>query len=137
VESDHPDVKPLIPNAREAGFEALQKRGHYPINHCIVVKDELLEARPELAQDIFDAFSQAKKVYVSLLREGVLPKPTAMDEMHKRVMEITGRDPLPYGIGANRQALEELAQAALDQGIISRRPNVEDLFPRGAAALVG
>ena len=46
LEIDSPDVKPLIPNAAEAGLEALRSRGHYPINHLIVVKDELLDAHP-------------------------------------------------------------------------------------------
>src|SRR5258707_2216755 len=36
---DHPDVKALIASPREAGFEALRARGHYPINHLMVVKD--------------------------------------------------------------------------------------------------
>ena len=31
--SKSPDVKPLIPNALEAGLAALRQRGHYPINH--------------------------------------------------------------------------------------------------------
>src|SRR6202047_717618 len=30
VQVESPDVKPLIADAREAGFEALRKRGHYP-----------------------------------------------------------------------------------------------------------
>src|SRR5947209_1429053 len=51
VEVDHPDVKPLIPEAREAGFEALRERGHYPINHLVVVKDELLQSQADLAAD--------------------------------------------------------------------------------------
>src|SRR5436190_20130300 len=46
VEIDHPDVTPLIPNALEAGLAALRTRGHYPINHAIVVRDELLDAYP-------------------------------------------------------------------------------------------
>ena len=137
VEVEHPDVTPLIPNATDAGLEALRSRGHYPINHCIVVKDELLAQRPELAQDVFDAFANAKRVYVSLLRAGKLPKTTPVDELHKRVMEITGGDPLPYGIEPNRQALEELIRAARDQGIIKRAPRVEELFPSEAAGLVG
>src|SRR5450755_3975184 len=56
IEVDHPDVKPLIPNAFEAGVRALETRGEYPINHTIVVKDELLAAHPDLADDIFDTF---------------------------------------------------------------------------------
>lgn len=128
VEVDHPDVKPLIPNAREAGFEALRQRGHYPINHVVVVRDDLLNAHPPLGPDIFDAFAEAKRRY---LDRGQL------DPTHKRVMEITGRDPLPYGIEPNRQTLEEIIQAALDQGIITRRVTVEDLFAVTTYGLVG
>jgi len=137
VEIDHPDVKPLIPDARQAGFEALRERGHYPINHTIVVKDELLAAHPGLAEDVFHAFAEAKRLYVERLKAGRIDKPAAMDEMHRRVMEITGGDPLPYGIAPNRKALEELVASAKEQGIISRAFAVEELFPAATRALVG
>ena len=64
VEIDHPDVQPLIPDAKEAGFEALRRTGHYPINHAIVVRDDLLEAHPDLGPDLFDAFAQSKRMYL-------------------------------------------------------------------------
>jgi 4,5-dihydroxyphthalate decarboxylase len=137
VETDSPDVKPLIPNAREAGFAALKSRGHYPINHTVVVRDELLEAHPNLAQELFEAFAQAKRLYVEKLRSGKIDKPTAADEMYRRVMEITGGDPLPYGVEPNRRTLEELVASARDQGIISRAPAVGELFARGTRNLVG
>ncbi|MGH8059539.1 MAG: ABC transporter substrate-binding protein, partial [Candidatus Entotheonellia bacterium] len=43
---DSPDVKPLIPNAREAEAAWYRKTGIYPINHTVVVKDSLLQADP-------------------------------------------------------------------------------------------
>ncbi|MDP9417468.1 MAG: ABC transporter substrate-binding protein, partial [Actinomycetota bacterium] len=43
-----PDVVPLIADPEDAALDALRQRGLYPINHLIVVKDELLEARPDL-----------------------------------------------------------------------------------------
>src|SRR4051812_22570240 len=49
VDVDHPDVKPLIASPLEAGLESLRTRGHYPANHAIVVKDELLASDPGLA----------------------------------------------------------------------------------------
>jgi len=129
IEVDHPDVKPLIPNALEAGLTALRNRGHYPINHTVVVKDDLLEAHPDLAPEVFNAFAEAKRLYVQRLKSGEIEKPTAVDEVHRRVMEITG-DPLPYGIAPNRKVLEELIQHALAQGIITRPVTVEELFAR-------
>jgi len=136
AETDHPDVRPLIANPKEAGYEALRKTGHYPINHLMVVKDEVLEAYPGLGPDLFDAFAQSKRMYVERLKAGAIEKPTAVDEMLMRVMEITGRDPLPYGIAPNRATLEEVIESALEQKIISKRVTVEDLFPRNTHQLV-
>ena len=137
VDIDHPDVKPLIPNAKQSAFEALRDHGHYPINHLMVVKDELLHAHPELAPDLFNAFAQSKRLYVERLKAGQIETPTAVDELHQRVMEVTGRDPLPYGIEPNRQALEEVIQGALEQKIITRPLAVEELFPLNTHALQG
>ncbi|MGZ5048932.1 MAG: ABC transporter substrate-binding protein [Usitatibacter sp.] len=137
VEIDHPDVKPLITNAKEVGYESLRTRGHYPINHLMVVKDELLEDHPALAAEIFDAFVAAKRIYVDCLAAGKVERPTAVDEMHKRVMDITGKDPLPYGIEPNRKMLEEVVASALEQKIITRPVAVEELFPGNTHALVG
>jgi 4,5-dihydroxyphthalate decarboxylase len=137
VEVESPDVKPLIINAAEAGLEALRSRGHYPINHLIVVKDELLDAHADLAPDIFNAFAEAKRNYIRRLQAGQVENPTRVDALHRQVLEITGRDPLPYGIAPNRQALEELIQYALEQRIIARPVTVEELFPPNTHALVG
>jgi len=137
VETESADVKPLIPNAKESGFTALKARGHYPINHCVVVKDELLAANPNLAPEVFAAFAEAKRLYVEKLRAGKIEKPTPADEVHRRVMEITGGDPLPYGIEPNRATLQELVSSAVEQGILSRAPAIEDLFARNTRNLVG
>ena len=137
VEVDSPDVKPLIAGAGEAGLEALRSRGHYPINHLIVVRDDVLGKHPELAADLFEAFARAKRLYVERLQEGRIEHPTRTDDLHRRVMAITGGDPLPYGIEPNRQALEEIIQYALEQRIIDRPVTIEELFPSSTHGLVG
>jgi ABC-type nitrate/sulfonate/bicarbonate transport system substrate-binding protein len=121
---DAPDVVPLLP--ADAGIDALRTRGLYPINHLVVVKDELLEARPELAADIFDAFARAKQLYVERLRDGQVD--AAADRMYARVMQMTGADPLPYGIEPNRAVLEELLGHAVAQRILERPVVLEELF---------
>jgi 4,5-dihydroxyphthalate decarboxylase len=136
VEVNHPDVKPLIPDALEAGLTALRGRGHYPINHTVVIRDELLAAHGDLASDVFNAFAEARRLYVERLKAGRIEKPTPVDEVHRRVMEITG-EPLPYGIAANRGVLEELIRHSLAQGIITKPVTVEELFPPNTHGLVG
>jgi 4,5-dihydroxyphthalate decarboxylase len=119
VDVDHPDVAPLIPDAEEAGFAALSRSGHYPINHLVVVKDELLEAHPGLASAVFAAFEEAKSLYVER---------RPLEPVHERVREITGGDPLPYGVEPNRAMVEQLIDHAMTQKILERRPDVDALF---------
>lgn len=136
IEADSPDVAQLIPDAEEAGFEALRQSGHYPINHLIVVKDDVIEAHPELAAQIFHAFAEAKNLYVQRLRNGQIDKPSAVDEVYRRVMQITGTDPLPYGIAPNRQMLEQAVQSALAQKIITQPVEIDALFAPATQGLV-
>jgi 4,5-dihydroxyphthalate decarboxylase len=135
VEVDSPDVKPLIPNALDAGLAALRRNGHYPINHTVVIKDELIARHPDLAVDVFLAFAESKRRYLERLETGRIEKPTAVDEMHRRVMEIAG-DPLPYGIAPNRNVIDELIRHALTQGIITRPVTADELFAPSTRALV-
>ncbi len=136
VEIDHPDVKPLIPNALDAGLAALKSRGHYPINHLVVIKDELIAKHPGLAADTFEAFAESKRLYVDALKAGRIDKPTGVDKVHQRVMEIAG-DPLPYGIEPNRKTIEELIGHALAQGIVTRPVTVDELFAPETRRFVG
>ncbi len=137
MDIDHPDVKPLIPNAKEAGFEALRNTGHYPINHTVVVKDDLLDAYPDLAADLFSAFAEAKRLYVERLKNNRIAEPSATDKTYQRVMDITGKDPLPYGIAPNRKMIDAVMQYATEQKIITRPFTVEELFARGTHDLIG
>ncbi len=137
LQIEHPDVVPLIADAEEAGYRALRERGHYPANHLIVVRDDLLEAQPGLAEEVFEAFAESKRRYVRKLQAGEIEKPTAVDRMHQRVMEITGGDPLPYGIEANREMLEELMGHCVAQKIIDRPMRIEDMFAPATHRLQG
>jgi ABC-type nitrate/sulfonate/bicarbonate transport system substrate-binding protein len=137
VQVAHPHVAPLIPAAEEAGFQALARVGHYPINHLLVVKDAVLQAHPDLGVRLFEAFAAAKRPYLESLRAARIDTPTKADRMYRRVSDITGGDPLPYGIAPNRAMVAALIGYAREQGIISRLYEVEELFDPGTVALTG
>jgi 4,5-dihydroxyphthalate decarboxylase len=128
VTVDHPDVVPLVPNAADVGLAALRQRGLYPINHLVVVKDDLLATRPQLAAQVFDAFAEAKNLYVQRLRRGDIATPTATDRMYQQVLQSTGQDPLPYGIAPNRAMIDELMDHAVSQHILDAPIPVEEAF---------
>jgi 4,5-dihydroxyphthalate decarboxylase len=100
-----------------------------------VIKNELMAKYPELAADVFNAFAESKRVYLDRLKGGKIDKPTEIDELHKKVMAITG-DPLPYGIEPNRKVLDELIGHALKQRIITKPVTPDELFVPSTRGLV-
>jgi 4,5-dihydroxyphthalate decarboxylase len=115
-------LEPLIHDPTEAAFQALRRDGLYPINHVGVVRDELVG----LAGEVFTAFAEAKRRY--LARLDTIDEPTPTDLMYRRVKDITGADPLPYGIAPNRPMIDLLISHAVRQHILDRSPAVEELF---------
>jgi len=127
IQTDDPDVQPLIPDALEAGFAAFGRNGHYPINHLIAVRDDVLDAHSGVTVALFEAFAEAKRRYLERLREGRVDRPTEVDRLHARMMALAG-DPLPYGIAPNRAVLENLIGHARTQGILRNPATIESLF---------
>jgi 4,5-dihydroxyphthalate decarboxylase len=126
VQVDHPDVAPLIPDPFETALADLEKTGLYPINHLVVIRDDVLAAHPDAAKAIYDAFLESKNRYIEKLSTGSAADQT--DQMHRRVHDLTGGDPLPYGLDANRPMLERLMRHAIDQRILTRPVSIESLF---------
>ena len=111
--------------------------GHYPINHLVVIRDELIEAHPELAADVFHAFAQSKRLYVEQLKAGAITNLDAADKVHQRILEISHADPLPYGLEPNRKVIETLISHAASQSIIPKPIKIEDMFVKSTWNLVG
>jgi len=123
---DSPDVKPLIPNAREAEAAWYQRTGLYPINHTVVVKDALLQADPTLAPRLFNAFKEAKAAFLQQLSSGATLSGEALALAQRR--SLVGDDPLPNGLARNRKTIEAVIQFAQDQKILPRRVSPEEMF---------
>ncbi len=137
VDIDHPDVGPLVPAAEDAAFAALAERGLYPINHLIVVRNEVLQEHPDVAVSLFEAFTEAKNRYVADLERDAITEPTAADRLYRSVMRTIGGDPLPYGIEPNRAVLETLVRYAREQQILREPVTVDDVFAPATRNLTG
>ncbi|HEY5962913.1 MAG TPA: ABC transporter substrate-binding protein [Xanthobacteraceae bacterium] len=125
VAVDAPEIKPLLPDARNEAFGYFRRTGIYPINHGVVVKDSLLKEAPWIADELCRAFEKAKVEYRKNLDLG--DAATSWDRAAKVNAEVVG-DPYPFGIEPNRKALEAMTQFAVDQKMVPRRYSVEELF---------
>ena len=135
VKADDPEIRSMIPDPTEAGIKAYKSRGHYPINHLVAVRDEVLKAHPEVAVSVFNAFAESKRLYLDKLKNGRIEKPSEMDLLYTRMLELTD-DPLPYGIKPNLHVLDELIRHAHTQQILRNPVNLKDIFAPSTLDLI-
>jgi 4,5-dihydroxyphthalate decarboxylase len=126
VKSESAEITPLIPEARQAGFDYFRRTGIYPINHAVVVRNAVLEARPWVAAELVAAFTRARSIYYDRLASGAATSP--LDKAAMEVKSAVGIEPFPFGIEANRPALEAVSTFAAEQMITGRRMAVDDMF---------
>ena len=103
---DDPRLKPVIPNAKEAGPAWHRATGLIPINHMFVSTTKLVNSRPDLVFETYALFKRAKDAAGP-------PK---------------GPDMRPIGIEAIRPSLELTIKLAAEQQIIPKRYSVDELF---------
>jgi 4,5-dihydroxyphthalate decarboxylase len=132
IQVDAPEIRPLIPDARNAGFAYFRKTGIYPINHVLVIKNSILEAEPWVAEELFSIFNAAKRAYLARLDAGVDLSPADHEIIERR--NVVG-DPFPFGINANRKALDAILRFSVDQHVIPKKLTVEELFAPGTLKL--
>lgn len=126
----NPDVVRLFPDFREIEKALYRTKRIYPIMHLVVIRKDVHERYPEIAQSLFDSFTAAKNQALKQMRYlGALRYmlPWLMDDIDE-IDEVFGGDPWPYGLEPNRPTLTALATYLADQGIIARVPALEELF---------
>lgn len=128
----HPNIKRLIPNFREVEQEYFRRTKIFPIMHTVAIREEVYEKNPWIAQSLFKAFNESKRLCQEAMYEFSALKymlAWSIDEMEKE-REILGEDPWAYGLEANRHVLETLVQYTHEQGLISKRLEVNSLFAK-------
>jgi 4,5-dihydroxyphthalate decarboxylase len=126
----NPDIVRLYPDYRTAEMDYYKRTKIFPIMHLVVIRRDLHDKHPGLANNLFAACERAKHIQQEKIRyRGTLRY--MLPWMHAEVDDIDkvfGGDPWPYGIEPNRPTLEALVRYLAEQGIIARAPKVDELF---------
>ena len=128
VRSGSPKVGLLFPRTRDAEIDYYRRSGIFPIMHTVVIRKEILEQHPWVAVSVMQAFQQAKDLCYRHMQD---PRNLALvwaSEVLREQKEALGADLWPYGLEANRKALEAVVRYEHEQGMIGRKPAVEELF---------
>lgn len=110
-----------------------RRTGIFPIMHVLAVRRDRLAAAPGLARAMYQAFERARDATISRFRSEMVeqnfkvPVPW-LTPLLDRDRGLLGDDWWPYGLTANRLALETFCRYSHEQGLSRRRIAVEELF---------
>jgi 4,5-dihydroxyphthalate decarboxylase len=123
-------VARLFPDYRAAEQAYYRKAGVYPLMHALGIRNSLVEQHPWMAGSLFSAFAKAKEIAVAdfgKLSAFALTLPWIEAE-YRATQAVLGEDIWPYGVAANRKAIETLCRYLHEQGFTRRRMGVDELF---------
>jgi 4,5-dihydroxyphthalate decarboxylase len=123
-------VRRLFPNyvAVERGY--YRRSRIFPIMHVVVIRSDIYEAHPWVAQSLFKAFADAQRLAyddlaISASLKTMLPwQLEAVDEAR----QLMGPDWWSYGLAPNRHVLATFLRYHHEQGLSPRRLEPEELF---------
>lgn len=106
---DDPRLIPVLPQPHAAAQAWAAHHGLIPINHMVVVREDLCRERPDIVRAVYQSLL-ASKAQADAQRPAGQP------------------DLTPFGVEPNRRALEVLIRYAHEQRLIPRRFSVDEIF---------
>jgi 4,5-dihydroxyphthalate decarboxylase len=126
-----PGIRRLFADPWSAEEEYYQRTHIFPIMHLLVVRQDVYEAHPWVAQSLYKAFCQAKDVALHEMSEVSafrVALPWLMRELERDRQVMGSPDLWPYGLEASRPTLEAMVQYHVEQGLIPEPLPLESLF---------
>jgi len=112
-----PRLRHLFPDVETVARKWAQAHGGVPINHMVVLREDIVRSRPDVAKEVFRMLLASKRAL-------------------KSPSDGTALDPLRFGVEACRPTLEIIIDYAVGQKLIPKKIAVDDLFNDVTRALV-
>jgi 4,5-dihydroxyphthalate decarboxylase len=123
-------VRRLFEDYQAAEKDYYQRTKIFPIMHTVVIRREVYEKSPWVAQSLYKAFMAAQREAYDNLYEAAALK-TMLPWLLTHVEEtrtLMGQDFWPYGFEPNAQTLSTFLRYSFEQGLAKRLLNPEGLF---------
>jgi 4,5-dihydroxyphthalate decarboxylase len=125
-------IRRLFADPKAEEIKYFRKNGFYPIMHVVAFKEQVLARNPWLAKSIAGAFEKAKEICASYYDDPNWSRFVWGRHLFEEERALFGADPWPYGIEKNRANLKRFIDYSLDQGLMEKRLEVEELFTDGS-----
>jgi 4,5-dihydroxyphthalate decarboxylase len=121
-------VRRLFSDPRQEELKYYRKNGFYPIMHIIALKQELVEREPWIVRTLMDMFEEAKKMYSQYYDDPNWSQLAWGRHFFEEQRNLFGEDLWPSGVSKNRNNLGRFIEYSLDQGLIDKKIEVDQLF---------
>ena len=127
-----PRVARLFPDFEAVEREYYRRTGIFPPMHVVAVRAELAD-EPGLVEAVYRAFCRAKDVAAQRYRDGAAKQHMALltpwfSSLFAANRALLGEDWWPYGLRANRHAVDTFLRYHHEQGLSRRLLTSEDVF---------
>src|SRR5262245_21831578 len=132
---DWSKVKMLFDDRIVEAARFFKKWGFLPVNHAYTIRGDIYKKYPWVAFNLYTGFVKAKENFNAKLLDSI---PSALffgKEYLAKTQAMFGADPYPYGVKANRKMIETLIDFSHEQGLITKKPKIEDLFAKSTLEL--
>jgi 4,5-dihydroxyphthalate decarboxylase len=127
----NPRLKKLCADdGKNVVFEYYRKTGFFQPNHHVIVQNRILRDHPWAALELYDAFRRSKETAYERARRwqsAYLYYPGKDAEEQRAVF---GDDPYPLGLAAMGKNIERAIAGSLEQGLLTRKLQLEDIYYR-------
>ncbi|ATW27191.1 ABC transporter substrate-binding protein [Candidatus Formimonas warabiya] len=118
----------LFDNYAAEEMTYFKNTGIFPIMHTVVIHKRILDRYPWVAGEIYKAFCHAKKECYKYLRDQRKSSLVWHNHYLQEEMGMFGGDPWPYNLKDNEKALNTMIGYSLADGLIKKKPQLDDLF---------
>jgi ABC-type nitrate/sulfonate/bicarbonate transport system substrate-binding protein len=125
-------IRRLFVDYEAAERDYYRRTGIFPMMHVVAIRRELAGV-PGLAASVYQAFSQAKEIVQEHYRVNAAKQHMAVitpwfSELFAENRALLGEDWWPYGLAANRKAVDTFLRYHHEQGLSARRMTCEEVF---------
>ena len=119
----------LFPDHVKRSVDYYRTTGIFPIMHVLTIREEILEREPWVAESVFAAFEEAKRIGYQRASDPRLTPLAFFEAAWEEQRDLLGADPWEYGLSdSNRRNLETILRYTREQGRITREPPLSELF---------
>ena len=125
-----PEVRRLFADARAEEERYYRQTGIFPVMHVVVLRRDVYAARPWLAQSLFKAFEEARRLAAARLAETAASRDmlTWLYAEAERTRELMGPSWWSYGLAGNEECLATFLRYSREQGLARRTLTPAELF---------